>query len=299
MFYELLYIKMSCSNKITIFNNRDLVLYIATFIEQFDIFKLCLVSSITRKIILASSQIPLYHQIRLFSSHQLIVNYHSKKSILRNNIDTINNNPYIKSLLDNLIYLVGNHELLKLYCSCKYSLIDPGVISNWLDKFKTPIRRNIRYNDISFTGYFEDAEGYHYAENQWRQILQCVKNTGCNICEIRNTFFDGNCFECIHLHEFEESLYKFKLAKPCYKPIDKFKDMVYDIMRFYTLVDIDKLLQYNVHNRIEASYKDPKLVDDVDKLLQFGNKHYIKKIKLELQNIQSHHDKTLSHHDKN
>ncbi|AYV79666.1 MAG: hypothetical protein Faunusvirus35_5 [Faunusvirus sp.] len=252
---------MSCSDKITIFNKRDLILYIATFTEQFDIFKLCLVSSITRKIILASSQIPLYHRIRSLSSYQLIVHYHSEKSILRNNIDTINNSPYIKSLLNNLRCLTENRELLKIYCSCKYGLVDFNNISTWFSRFEKPIKRTLYNGDTSNIQYFEDAEGYHYAENQWEKIIQCVKNTGCSICQIRNTFFDNNCFECIHRHEFKEPL-RFGHTEPYNKLDDEFKDVIYAM-----------LLHHTPANELRHYY---------------GDEHYNKRIKLELQNIHKH-----------
>ncbi|AYV79101.1 MAG: hypothetical protein Faunusvirus2_48 [Faunusvirus sp.] len=187
----------------TIFNNRQLVLHVATFMNQLDIFKLCLTSSVTRKIILTSNQIPLYHRIKLMPLHKLIEEYHLDESILRCNIDVIKKSPYIKSLLAELDFEKGyteNHKLLKQYCSCIYGELDSthyfGVSLTW------------KMYHAHGTTYYKDDYGNCYAIRDNYYLNQSVKNATCNICQIRNTLFAGNCFECKHMHKFKRSTEK-------------------------------------------------------------------------------------------
>ncbi|AYV79087.1 MAG: hypothetical protein Faunusvirus2_34 [Faunusvirus sp.] len=225
---ERLDMSQTVQTNVTIFNRRDLIVHVTTFMQQLDIFKLCLVSCVTRKIILSSREIPLYHQIKSIPLHYLIDTYHLETSILRNNIDIIDTNPYIKSLFDQLNDNTKNHELLKQYCVCKYDQIPYAMAFSWPGYCYDTIKRGLTFDDTPCTNYYETNEGTYYAANNFRKIIQRIQNTGCNICAIRNTFLNGDCFECIHIHKFKPASDKIKSAELSYYFDNYFKRIKLD-----------------------------------------------------------------------
>ncbi|AYV78993.1 MAG: hypothetical protein Faunusvirus1_13 [Faunusvirus sp.] len=100
-----------------IFDKRDILLYITSFLDEVEVAILCSVNKVTKQIVINSRYIPLYYQIHQLSFREILNMVLKLNNLIARNCDII-------AERYNLLNLIYDIKLFrKQYCTCKLSRV--------------------------------------------------------------------------------------------------------------------------------------------------------------------------------
>ena len=110
---------------ITIFNKRDLLLHVTSFLVERDIAIICSTNKIVKKIVISSRFMPLYYRIYRLSFTNLMKLYDDKSNIIHDNADKIRS----RYDISNLALII---KTAKQNCKCDSLRLCMEVESLWM-----------------------------------------------------------------------------------------------------------------------------------------------------------------------